>query len=389
MKYQYRTLALMVALASSGAQAESGADWSWSVETGLGYETNAYHAPDHAYIDYTPAVPVLVTPVEQDGFFVPLNADVQMRQGTSEQTTMQFDYKLRGRYFFDSALSDASSTKHDLGLGALRQLDEQSTLYGGVTFTRQDRVYVDHDSGEPKLSTGGTDVSNRYSYTGIGVRGEYERALGRNDLSVEAELEERDYSDPAVWSEYDHRYTHLGVGYRHHLARATSLKLSYDYKLRDYSDRHAYDATGTLLTSNPLLEYTYHDFGLSLRHRLSRQSVVYLDYDLGQRSDNFVGYNDRTTSRYGVRLIHKPAEQWRVRAKASYVDYDYDNAFNFDNPAQGIKSTTGTDLSLSVDYAQSEKRRYFLELEQKERDSSDDRYSYNDTTVMLGASWDF
>lgn len=387
-------IAVATAVASASVMADEGQSiTTWSLETGLGYESNAYHAPDHDYIDWyaDPTGATTVSPEEQAGFYIPLKLKAGLTKGLSSQTDLLAAYKFNGAYFPDSALSDASSTDHEVSLGAdskLGQNGKQGKAYAGVFVNSHDKVYVDRDSGEPKLSSGGSDVSNRYTYTSFGVEGDYKRKLSqRNSVGVKGSYESRDYNDPVAWSEYDHIRTKIGGYWEHNLAKGSKLKLGVSSETQAYKSRKSYDATGALV--GPTLTYTYLGYDIGLRHRFSDSTVAYFDYELRQRSDNNVGYNDMDESRVKLRLIHDLNDKYRLRAKLTRTERDYPKAFNFEDPAQGGKSATATDVQLRGEYRHSANNSYFLELGQNTHDNTDDRYQYNNTTVMLGAKWEF
>ena len=399
MKMNKVAFAVIATLGSGIAVAVENSDATtvtWSIETGLGYESNAYHAPDHSYIDWYADPSGLLPPVkpeEQAGIFIPLKIDAAMANPIAAQTDLVATYKFSGFYFPDSALNDASSTDHQVSVGAdskLGQDGKQGKSYVGVFVRSHDKVYVDRDSGDPKTSAAALDVSNRYSYQSFGVEGDYERKLSRkNSVGVKAAYETLDYATPDAWSEYDHTYTMLGAYWDHSLAKGTKLKLGVTSETRDYKYRHTFDATGTLLGSNPLLVYSYMGYDIGVRHRLSDSTVAYLDYEMLQRRDNHVGYNDMDQSQVKLRLIHDLNDQFRLRAKVALTDRDYLNAFNFEDPAQGSKSASAVDVQLRGEYSNSDNKTYYLELEQNSHDNTDDRYQYNNSSVLLGAKWEF
>lgn len=398
MKTNSILIAVATALATVPVMANAQAgetEYEWSIETGLGYETNAYHAPDHNYADYyqDPTGATIVTPEEQGGVFIPLKVKAKMLNPLSNHTDLLAGYRFSGYYHPDAALRDANSTDHEVNLGASTRLGKKGNkgkAYAGVFVRSHDKVYVDRDSGDPKTSSAGVNVSNRYTYQSFGIEGDYERKLSRkNSVGVKAAYETLDYDDPVDWSEYDHTYTMLGAYWEHRLAKPTKFTLGVTSEVRDYKERHAYDADGSLRASNPLLTYTYMGYEAGLRHRFTDRTVAMLDLELLQRTDSHVGYNDMDETSVKLRLVHDLNEQIRVRAKVKYYDRDYANAFNFEDPAQGGKSASGTDLQLRGEYRYSNHQQYYLELEQNSRDNTDDRYQYDNTVMMMGVKWQY
>ncbi len=398
MKTNLLVLAVSAALSSGVAAAKEATvdpQFNWSIETGLGYETNAYHAPDHSYADYYADATglTIVNPEEQGGLFIPIKVKTEMTNPLSTTTDLVVDYRFSGYFFPDAALSDASSTDHEVNLGAASKLGKKGNkgkAYAGLFVRSHDKVYVDRDSGDPKTSSAGVDVSNRYTYTSFGVEGDYDRKLSRkNSVGVKATYAKLDYNDPVAWSQYDHTYTLLGIYGEHRLSKTTKFTLGLNSEKRDYSERRAYDINGSLLASNPNLAYRYTVYDLGMRHRFSDSTVGYIDYEMLKRSDSNVGYNDMNKTTIKVRLIHDLNEKLRLRARVAVTNSDYANAYNFEDPTQGNKSASGTDLKLRGEYKHNDNKLYYVELEQNRRDNSDDRYQYNNSAVMLGAKWEF
>src|SRR4030066_962270 len=95
-----------------------------------------------------------------------------------------------------------------------------------------------------------------------------------------------------VVAQYDHDYLKFGGSVDYKLARATKVSAGYRYSVRDYNDRKARDLNGNILVANPQLEYAYHTIDLTLRQRVHKSLVAYVDYTRQDRKDEFVGYND-------------------------------------------------------------------------------------------------
>lgn len=394
------TVAALSLIAANGALAATKTDTtqyevSWSIETGVGYETNAYHAPDHDYADYyaDPTGATIVTPSEKAGLFIPLKFDTEISSPLAKYINLVGNYRFAGNFHLDSALQDANDTKHQLAIGAdvkLGDKGDQGKAYTGFFIHTQDKVYVDRDSGDPKASAGGTDVSNRYTYTSTGVEGKYEREIAADDnIGVKFTYEDLDYADPVAWTQYDHVYTMYGLYWEHYFPTDTKLTLEYTGETRDYTYRHAYDINGALLASNPILNYNYTGYAIGVRQRFSNSTVAYFDYELTQRSDNNVGYNDLDLTKFKVRVLHDISKKMSMRAKIAYLDYNYANAYNFEDPTQGKKNASGFDLQLRGDYQWSKHKTYYVEFEHNTRDNTDDRYQYVNNTIFLGAKWEY
>ncbi len=390
-------IAVSALLISAGATANETApvDVHWSIESGIGFDTNAFHAPDHDYADYyaDPTGATIVQPDEKAGIFIPLKVKTEATQPIDEYSSLNVQYRFNGYYYPDSAVNDASSTDHEVNIGAdfnLGKKGKQGKAYAGVFVRSHDKVYVDRDSGDPKTSVAGVDVSNRYTYTSFGVEGDYERKLSyQNSVGVKGVVESLDYEDPVAWKQYDHSYLMLGTYIEHRLQKNTKLSAGISTERRNYTERRAYSANGTLVNTNPLLSYSYLIYELGVRHRFDDNTVAYFDYELLQRRDNHVGYNDMDQNTVKVRVIHDLNKKMRLRGKIRLYDRNYANAFNFEDPAQGGKSASAVDWELRGEYYRNQHKTYYTELNHNSHDNSDDRYQYVNTTVTLGAVWEF
>ncbi|MDH5784071.1 MAG: hypothetical protein OEZ16_00510 [Chromatiales bacterium] len=383
------------ALSVTVVQAEtegSSAEVNWLIETGVGYESNAYHAPDHSYVDWAadPTGATTVTPDEQAGAFVPLKIEGEMKNRIDATSAMIASYRFKGAFYPDKALSDAGYSDHKFKLGLDSEAGKKANSYVGVVLQKKNKVYVDRDSGDPKVSTGGGDVSNRYSYMSVGVEGDYERKLSAaNSVGIKGEYTNRNYDDPVAWSQYDHTSMKLGTYWEHRITKGMKFNLGINSEVERYTERRAYSADGSLPGTNPTLRYNFFGIEAGLRHRFSPATVAYVDYEMLQRRDNHVGYNDMDQGTIKVRLIHDINDQLRLRAKARSYTRDYANALNFEDPAQGAKSASGSSLQLRGEYLYSDKLEYYLEGEGSRIKNSDDRYQYNNNVFLVGAAWRF
>jgi len=381
----------------------------WSVESGVGYETNVYHAPDHDYIDT--ALPslrpagVAVSPQEVDSVFIPIEADVSIRNKVNKNADFVGELKFDTDVMLDSEAEDATRTNVNLDLGVDYQITKmmrnkktgkrtprkRGEAYLGMFISTHDQVYVDRDTGLPKATTtGGVDISNKYSYQSFGIQGEYARMFGKNEYSVSYVLEDLNYETPQTGAEYDHVFNKLELGIKREFTKTTDLEVNYSYSMRDYSDRYARDLSGTYSSvNNDLLKYVYSEIGLDLGHRFSKKLKTHFEITNTVRSDEFVGYNDYTKLALALRARYKYSKQTTLRGKIKSYDIDYDNALNFENPVEGEKESSGLDLSFKAVHKWHKNKSYYLELKHTDRVSTDDRYDYTNDLIVLGAKWQY
>ncbi|MDH5387440.1 MAG: hypothetical protein OEY06_03205 [Gammaproteobacteria bacterium] len=377
---------------------------NWSIETGLGYDTNVFHAPDHAYVDTalpsTRPAGVAVIPVEKDGIFIPVDVQVDLINKLDNSRNFVTGLGLDTRLMLDSDLSDATATNVDLDIGVeylftktmkSKKIKKAGNAYIGAFVSTHSQVYVDSDSGLPKTTTGGTSLSDKYSYQSVGVKGDYERNVKKMNYMAGFVYENLNYDTPGSGAEYDHTLNKIELGVGRELSKSTDLKFKYSHAVRDYSKRYSRDAaTGTYSsTLNDLLEYTYDKFGLSLAHNVTDDLKMYVDVDNTVRSDAFESYNDYSKSDFSVRARYKYSDKTKIRAKIKTSSTDYDNAFNFDDNTRGKKENSGLDVDLKIEHTWHKNKLYYVELNHTDRKSTDDRYNYTNDVVMVGAKWEY
>ncbi len=386
------------------AQASRETPFTLEVEIGLGYDSNAYQAPSAPYIDYAPYDPTIlppagpyiatpVNPVRHSGFFIP--AMVKAKYSPTSEGGRRFvtSFRFNGDIYPSSTLSNADTYNGKLAAGfefMLGRRDKrEDTFYVGPFITYNRETYFDRDTGVDKTTlTSGTNISNRYNYRGIGIEAEYKKRTTAVQYEIHGKVEQRDYDDPVVVAQYDHTYYVLGGEVEFQVARPTKLKLSYDYKVRDYDERHSRDASGIYSNANPLLQYTYHDVGATLRNRLGKWLVVYLDYDRLMRNDENVGYNDYTEDAYRIRIITREDRGSKLRATFSYWKRDYPNAFAYDNASQPRKEYDGIEAEVKGDLALDKDWGLWAEYKYWNQNSTDLRYDYDRYQAMAGVKWE-
>lgn len=375
----------------------------WSIETGLGYESNVFHAPDHNYSDT--ALPstrpggVSVTPVENDGLFMPLGVQVEMRNKINKRSDLLTKIGLDTKVMLDSDLSDANSTDTEFEIGYERIFTKKykgkkrrkiGTAFIGGFISTHNQVYVDKDTGLPKNDTTGASLSDKYTFQSVGVKGEYERKVRKMKYMAGFVIEDLNYDTPEAGAEYDHTLNKVILGAARKFSKSTNLSIKYSHSVRDYAKRYARDATGTYSSRfNDLLEYTYNSIDMTLGQNIGNKLKLYLDLDFSTRKDAFEGYNDYSKTDIAIRARYKYSDATKIRAKVESSSTDYDTAFNFDDDTRGIKENVGFDLDLKLEHEWSKNKLYYIELNHTDRESTDDRYDYTNDVVMIGAKWKY
>lgn len=362
------------------AQAQD--ELSIKADAGLGYSSNAYHAPSATYFDYVAGAQV--TPNVQSGFFAPLAIDVKYH-GSSD---ILAEYKFKGRYYTDSALSNANVYDSKIKLGLDKPV-ESGQLYAGIFLGWHTQTYFDKDSGLNKISNvSGADISPRYNYQDFGLQAKYEVELSGVSYAVEGQYRSLNY-DTVVVSELDNTQLHLGGYAKLNMTDVLRLKLGYKFYSQDYSQRQARDLSAALVATTR--SYTHHAFDGQLRWQPDEKMKVFLDAGYAKRVDNFVGYNDYTKTLLKVRGLYTLNQELSLRGKILYSNTDYANAFIFEDPTLAKKTSSTTLLSISGKY----KTPLLLadtlwaKMDYKSVVSNDLRYDYKLTEISVGGDWSF
>ncbi len=366
--------------------------WSLAIEAGLGYDSNAYLAPSEPYIDYAPATDTPVTPTIHSGVFIPVGLRARYNgRAPGQDSGLIADYAFDAALYPDSETGNADEYNHRASVGLQKLLNKKG--FREDTFTVapylkiHDKTYFDRDTGVP-MATGGTDLSDRYSYRAVGVDAELDHETAALPHKLRANYAKLDYDEPTPTStSYDHTYYLLGGDVDLKLARRMKVILSYDYYVRDYDERNARDLTGALVRGSTR-KYTYSNIGASLRSSFSNHWVAYLDYELTDRTDDYVSYNDYTQNSYGARVIYDNDQRVRVRARARWWERDYDNAFAFDDQNQPRMTYDAIELALRGDYKLDKNYGVWAEFRSWDQDTTDLRYRYDRYQTMVGVRWE-
>ncbi|MEW6645961.1 MAG: hypothetical protein AB1450_02015 [Pseudomonadota bacterium] len=366
--------------------------WSVDLEVGIGYDSNAYLSPDNAYTDYAPTIPVAVTPVTRSGMFMPVSLDLEYDGRGSKKFGFVGSYSFDGDFYADSDTKNANEYNHKVSAGAEFLLKSkgrrEDTIRVEPYYVVHDKTYFNRDTGDQMVSNLGTDLSDRYSYKLTGLMVELKRETTRIQHSIHLEMATRDYVEPTstAFDSYDHDYFRVGGDVEFELADPTKLTVGYDYYTRDYDEWRARDLTGTSVDGTRR-EYVYNQVGASLRQKLNADVTLYLDYTLTDRADQYLGYSDYVKNEYGLRLIYSK-NRLRLKAKASWWERDYDNAYAFDEPTQDDMNYKSAEYSLKGDYDLDEHHGVWAEAKTIDQKSTDLRYEYDRTQIMVGWRWE-
>lgn len=385
-------MGLLAAPVYAANNSADGGLWQVQAGVGMGYDSNAYHAPKTPYQDLAQGVQVV--PNVQSGWFAPITLGAEYK----EPTGMAFKYNFAGDVYLNSALQNANSYDNTAKLGWNSVLDsgsEGSVLYAGFLAGYHKNIYVDHDTGLAKVTrASGTDISNRYTHFDIG--GEVKIKYLSNDVEykLSSQLVSLMYSDPVVVATMDHVLFGFGGSARFPLGdNATKLKVGYDFAMRNYTNRPARNAQGVQSRANPMLRYYYHTLSGQLYQKFSRNFMAFLDLERTYRVDNFAKYNSYTKDKVKLRVLYRLSHDSKIRGSVAYSQRKYPNAFAFDVPAGGSKDYKKLNVSLKGEVATLFSSLgdpvLWSKVNYMKQTTTDLRYQYNQTEASVGAEWAF
>jgi hypothetical protein len=366
--------------------------YTFELETGVGYDDNAYLSPAAPYTDFAVSSTPTVTPDVQSGFYVPLRFKAAYEGDLASRTRFLAAYRFSNDMYWQTGTDNADRYTHRLDAGLKfvlnREKRREDTLAVAPFAGLHRQIYVDHDTGLDKTS-GVNVISNRYNYRSTGLDAAYRNRTSAVPFEVRAFLEHRDYEDPpGITTELDNTYASIGAGAELRLTSQVRMEFNYDYARRDYSARKALDQNGSLVDGTTR-EYAYHKVNASIRNRLTQDLVLYLDYFRTIRNDLYVGYNDYLENRYRLRAIYDAGAALRLRAELSLGEVDYDRAFAFENPTQPRKTLDRRDVRLAGEYRLGKPWSLETEYRARRQDSTDLRYAYDRDTLSTVVKWEY
>jgi len=188
--------------------------------------------------------------------------------------------------------------------------------------------------------------------------------------------------------EYDHEYFVFGGNAQYKFATSSLLRFTVEKSSRRYSGRPSYDLNGNQLVTNPAVRYDYLEFGLLARQRITDDIWFGFGYELMDREDRYVGYNDFTRDTYSFEFHWSPGRRFDLETNAYYRVYDYPNAFAFNNPVAGPKTLESVDGTLLATWRMTTRLKLVAEIVYRETASTDTRIEYDRTRYSLGVVWE-
>lgn len=359
---------------------------------GFGSDDNAYRSPSESYTDLSNEnMAVQVDPVVQSGSFVPVSLGATYRINSFEHESFFARYRGFGRFYSGEELTNANEHIQELAIGTEYRKDRedrQSRVFSAFTVAQHDEVFFDPDDGEARI-VNGVDISDRYSYLRYGPEISTRQAWNKFAFRLWGKAQLWNYENPEVVPEYDHEYFRVGSYLQYRFTKTSLLRLIAEGYMRNFSDRPSFDLDGNQFVTNEPVEYTYIDYGILARQRITGSFWFGVKYVFTERSDQYVGYNDYTRDSFGAEFHLRLGNRFELDAEALYRIYNYTNAFAYNNPAGGRKTLETSYGNLALTYELPWNLRLVGDYTYRDVASNDARIAFTRSLYMLSLEWDY
>ena len=195
------------------------------------------------------------------------------------------------------------------------------------------------------------------------------------------------YDNPRAVPEYDHEYFIFAAHGQYSFTETTLVRLTVDKYSRRFSDRPSFDLNGNQLATAPDLRYDYLSIGAVARQRITRRMWFGFNLERTERTDRYQGYNDYTRDEIGFDFSWTPTNRVSLKLASYYRNYDYPNAFAFNNPLAVDKTLESVRGNFHGEFRITPRFSVELEAEYRETSSTDLRIQYDRTWFSLGFTW--
>ena len=358
---------------------------------GAGVDDNVYRSPAVSYIDLSdPAQPV-VTPNVQSGTFIPVSLYAKYQVNSLENEGFFGMYRLGGRYYPDTALTNANEYLHELGFGSefrRREESRERRVYSAFKVAQHQETYYDPDTGIER-NAGGVDIGDRMSYIRYGPEFWMRETFGKFAIGGRAKGQLWNYEEILAVPEYDHEYWEIGVNTQYRFTSTSLLRLTAEYYTRPFGDRPAYELDGTQPVGKRSIRYDYSELAVEARQRITRAMWFSIAYARTERVDQYLRYNNYSQDDYGAQLHLSFGDRFEFDATAAYRIYNYENAFAFHEPTAGrktLETATGT-ATATATFRITETLSLVGEYYYRDVVSNDTRIEYARSQILLGVRW--
>jgi tetratricopeptide (TPR) repeat protein len=356
---------------------------------GFGTDDNVFRTPGQDYIDFSDPNLPLVTPEVQSGAFIPISLGAKYKINSYRFEGFFGAYRLSGRYYQDKELENANEYFHEFSFGSQfrkREENRSREVYSAFTIAQHDEVYYDPDNGAGR-TLNGESIEDRMNYVRYGPELAYRRALGRFSYGFDVVGQLWNY-EKTIATEWDHEYFRFDLNTQYKFTSTSLLRINVANFSRRFGDRPSFDLDGVQRIGNPNVRYDYLQAEVTARQRITANMWFGVSYEVTDRRDHYVGYNDYTRNSYGFEFHWSPGDRFDFDIESYYRIYDFPNAFAFHNPVAGTRTQESARGRVQAAYRFTNSISVFAEGKYRGTASSDTRISYDRYMYMLGIRWE-
>ena len=357
---------------------------------GGGMDSNVFRSTSEAYVDLADPNLPLITPVVQEGFYIPASLKAKYSVHSFENESFFGAYRLAGRYYQDKALTNGNEYQHELSFGTeyeKRKETSKRQIYSAFTVAQHDEVYYDRDTGSSR-TVDDVDISDRFNYYRYGPEIWFRQSFDRFSFAARGKAQIWNYENTEEVPEYDHEYFLVGLNTQYRFTRTSLIRLTADAYQRKFGDRPSFELDGTQPIGVPPVQYNYLELGVTARQRVTKGFWFSLDYVHTEREDGYVGYNNYVKNSYGGEIHLDLGQRFNIEASGAYQIYDYENAFAFQNPAAGPKTLERAFGRVVANFLLTPNITILTEYRYEDAVSNDTRIAYNRNQLSIGVRWE-
>ncbi len=363
----------------------------FNIQVSFGTDDNVFLSPDQPYIDFSDPAQPIVTPEVQSGAFMPVDMRAKYKVNAYANEGFFGQYRLTGRYYQDTELDNANEYLHELSFGSEykrydEERDRERQVFSAFKIAQHDGVYFDPDDGASRV-VNNVVLDDRFNYIRYGPEIRARQRGEKLGFGVVFKGQLWNYDDVEVVPEWDHEYMLGRLHAQYQFTPTSLLRVTGEWYTRRYGDRRARDLNGLQLITNPELRYDYIGAEIVARQRITDTLWFGVEFDRTEREDKFVGYNDYTRDSYGAEISWRPHRRFRLHTWGYYREYDYDNAFAFNNPVAGPRTLEVAEIFLEASWRMTPSLDLVFEGEYTDRVSTDLRLQYERIQAILGVRW--
>jgi len=356
---------------------------------GAGLDDNVFRSPAVSYVDLAKPNRPLVTPVVQEGMFVPVSLYAKYQVNSLENEGFFGMYRLGGRYYQDKNLSNANEYLHEAGFGSeyrRRTERRERHIYSAFKFAQHEETYYNRDTGL-ELEAGGVQIGDRMSYIRYGPEMRLREQFGRFSIGGRVKGQLWNYEETGAVPAYDHEFWQVGINTQYQFTSTSLVRLTGEYYTRRFGDRPSFDLEGNQFIGAQPVRYDYTDYGVAARQRITRAMWFGVTFGRTERVDKHVGYNNYSRDNYGAQFHLSIGDRFALDATAEYRIYHFENAFAFNEPSAGGKTLETATGGAMATFRMTDTLTLVGEYMYRDVTSNDTRIAYARSQFLFGLRW--